>query len=165
VTTAVGSLNTALGLMGYVSVPGGAFDASGNITLPEGFAVPQGWGETVGRVTRSPDFQSLLHILGTLTAPGTDWTCYRVALSFQTGQLRVILVRDTQAVGDNQTLGANWSNNLWSTVVPELKNYAGSARIIPPVNVDALNAVVDKTKEAPYWESPCRRPASRHRAT
>lgn len=150
--TAVGSLNIALNVMNYHSLPTGGFDSNGNVKLPSDFAFPSSWSETVGRVTQSPDWGSLLKILGALTVPNTDYTCYRVAVSFSGGILRIVLVKDAEGLSGNTAL--NWSNNVWSGVLKPLKAYAGRRKALPPVAVDALKAVNQAVSGSPYWSKP-----------
>ena len=148
-------IDAGLNILNYHSLPTGAFDANGNVVLPSDFSVPQGWSETVGRVTQSPDFGALLKILGTLTAPKTDWHCWRVAISFSNGTLRVVIVRGVHEVGGDQQVGLSWSGNLWDRVVLNgLKAYAGRQKALPPVLTDALGRVIDAVTGSSYWDRP-----------
>lgn len=148
------AFTTGLNELNYTFLPAGAFDSNGNLSMPAGFSLPAGWSETVGRVTASPDFVSLLKILGVLTVSGTDWWCWRVALSFHDGTLRVVIARPTGAVGDNEQIALNWANNLWSVVLTQLKSYAGRKRAVPQVATDALTAVIDAVTQSGYWNRP-----------
>lgn len=148
------AFTTGMNILNYHFLPTGAFDANGNLALPADFAVPAGWSETVGRVTQSPDFDSLLRILGTLTVPGKDWSCWRVALNFRDGTLRVVIARDVKATGPNEQIALNWSGNLWSAVLVPLKSYAGRRKTLPPVVTDALSRVIDTVTGSAYWDRP-----------
>ena len=89
----VTALEKGLQVLGYRFLPPGGFDAAGNLRMPDDFKLPDAWKETIGRVTASPDWEDLLGILGVLATPGSDWSCWRVALSFGDGTLRVVIVR------------------------------------------------------------------------
>lgn len=138
-------------VLGYRLIPTAAFDAAGNLKMPADFQLPRAWGETVGKVTASPDWESLLGILGVLATPGTDWSCWRVGVNFRDGILRLIVVR-AGAVGESGSrLALNWANNFWPRV-GTLREYAGRKRLLPAGLTDAVSNVAGQVKSSPYWE-------------
>lgn len=145
-------LSAALNEMNYTFLPNGAFDANHNVVLPSDFKPPASWDQTVGVVTQSPDWAALQKILGTLVTPGSDWSCWRVALSLHGGALRVIILRAVGSAGSQA--GLNFANNLWSGVLQPLKEYAGRRRLLPQVATDAIKAVANATKDSSYWTNP-----------
>jgi hypothetical protein len=148
------TVHAGLGVMNYRFLPTGAFDQAGNLQLPEGLGVPASWNETVGQVTASPDWISLLQILGVMTVPGTDYSCWKVAVSFHDARLRVVLIRGVDGANRNPQVGLNWSDNVWSQVLVPLRAYAGRRKVLPAWLGDALTEVSTAITGSEYWNKP-----------
>jgi hypothetical protein len=144
------ALEFGLQTQGYRFLPPSGFDAAGNLRLPQDFELPASWSETVGKVTASPDWTDLLQILGPLATPGSDWYCWRVAVGFHDGTLRVLVARPGSMAGGSQ-VAANWAGNFWD-LVGRLKQYAGRKHLLPVGLTDAVKAVAGDVKDSPYWD-------------
>lgn len=144
------ALYSGFGVMGYRFLPPTSFGPTGELLWPSGLPVAPGWDQAIGRVTRSPEWGELFSILGVLMAPGTAWSCWRVALSFHRGIIRVLIVRGG-SMTNGQQVSVNWSNNLWLTVLSKLKTYAGRRLVIPAPVAEAITSVAGGVRELPYW--------------
>src|SRR3954451_12992597 len=145
------AFDSGMRMLHYHFIPPGAFDANGNLVLP--FQPPAAWSETVGRVTQSPDWDGLLDILGVLASPGSDWSCWRVGVSFLDGTLKVVIIRGATLGAAGSQTGLNWSNNLWPRI-SSLRDYAGRRRVLPKGLTDGIAAVTKQVNDSPYWTKP-----------
>lgn len=150
-TSPVTDLERGLQILGYRFLPVGGFDAAGNLKMPDDFKLPDAWSATVGRVTASPDWEDLLSILGVLATPGSDWSCWKIALSFRDGTLRVVLVRGGTMSAAGSQVALNWANNVWPRI-GSLRDYAGRRRVLPEGLTDAVSTVAGDVKDSPYWD-------------
>ena len=147
----VHAFDVGLQMLGYRFIPSGAFDSSNNLQMPADFKLPGAWSETVGRVTNSPDWEELLNILGILATPGSAWSCWRVAVNFRQGILRVIVARPGQLSDAGSQVALNWANNSWPRIA-SLRDYAGRKRLLPAGLTDGVKNVSDQVKGSPYWD-------------
>jgi hypothetical protein len=144
-------------LLGYRFIPGGAFDANGNIALPADFHLPEGWHDTVGQVAASPAWQDLLSVLSALTVPRDKsyWWCWRVGIAFRQGKIHLIVARPWSG---NAQIDKVWSDHFWAVVMSSMKAYAGRRYLLPVGLGSALQAMAGTVKESSYWS---REPDSR----
>lgn len=144
-------VNTGLAAMNYVSLPSGAFDGAGNIVFPADFALPRGWSDTYGRITQSPDWDALQRMCSAFTVPGTDYSCWRVALSFYNGEFRLILIK--YAGNLTRSEAVNWADNVWE-MTAEMQGYAGRVKALPQVALDLLTRTGNAVRDSGYWDRP-----------
>ena len=145
--TAVQEFNSGMNILGYRFIPEATFDSAGNIVLPSDFQAPPEWNDTVGRIVVHPAWSDLFKILGVMTTQG-GWWCWRVAVAFASGEVRVLFSRPRTA---NPQVDLNWSNNFWNVVIPKMKSYAGRRYLLPAGLGDALSGVAGSVRDSGYW--------------
>jgi hypothetical protein len=111
-------------------------------------SVPADWSRTVGRVAAEPAWSDLFNILGTLVAPGTAWTCWRVGIAFRNGTIGIVIARARHSTPE---MSQNWSDNLWTSVLSKMRDYAGRRYVLPAALVDAMSDTGERVKSSPYW--------------